>query len=493
MPRLYREPTENSNPGSLTIEANCECCFDVFYIPSKERLEQSGLAPQSPAEHRVQLLQIDCVTQSVTIFPTKTRAHYDSFLKPKYKQVERITIEDWEDPVIGPADCENSELEYGELPSLTEDDVIAFLERLPTGFITDYDYGLGLTQRYRFVVNTVEDLSNCTEIVISPQNVTGIDEANKFFYISLYDFETIRKSIDRTMDRSQLAARSVNRAATRNILAERIGQPLVPVKTGRSPLRKSITEAITRGEDSLSQDEQDEILSVLAKNAKSIAITKPDKLATLKKDIELVTLETLIERYEDMINAKLSEGRWQGFLNENSFLLNLAFGCPVVKVRDQASVGGHKLSGAGGKFTDFLVKNSLTNNSAIIEIKKPSTKLLQKGTYREGVYAPSGDLVGAVSQILDQKHNFEREIANIKNTSRIYDIESYSVRCCLIIGTMPGDEDKKKSFELFRGNSKNVEIITFDELLEKLKRLRDLLTSQEIEPTTKAQPIELPF
>ena len=42
MPRLYREPTENSNPGSLTIEANCECCFDIFYIPSKERLEQSG-------------------------------------------------------------------------------------------------------------------------------------------------------------------------------------------------------------------------------------------------------------------------------------------------------------------------------------------------------------------------------------------------------------------------------------------------------------------
>ena len=160
-----------------------------------------------------------------------------------------------------------------------------------------------------------------------------------------------------------------------------------------------------------------------------------------------------------MINAKLSEGRWQGFLNENSFLLNLAFGCPVVKVRDQASVGGHKLSGAGGKFTDFLVKNSLTNNSAIIEIKKPSTKLLQKGTYREGVYAPSGDLVGAVSQILDQKHNFEREIANIKNTSRIYDIESYSVRCCLIIGTMPGDKTRRNHLNFSGGIPKTSKLL----------------------------------
>ena len=350
-----------------------------------------------------------------------------------------------------------------------------------------------MTQRYRFIVNTVKNLSDCSEIVISPYNQTEIDDEKKIFYISLDDFYSIQKSIDRTMRTSQSAAQSMNNTTTHNILAGRTGNPPVSVRTGRNPLRRSIIEAATRGESVLSKDEQDEVLSILAKNVKSIAKNKPDKLATLKKDIELVTLETLIERYEEMINANHAESSWQDFLNENSFLLNLAFGCPVVKVCGYASVGGHRLSGAGGKVADFLAKNSLTNNSAVVEIKRPVTQLLSNRMYREGVYAPSGALVSAVSQILDQKYHFELNIAHTKVNSRLYNIESYSVRCCLIVGTMPDGEDRLKSFELFRGNSKNVEIITFDELLEQLKRLKDLLISPESETVAEAQISELPF
>jgi len=54
-------------------------------------------------------------------------------------------------------------------------------------------------------------------------------------------------------------------------------------------------------------------------------------------------------------------------------------------------------------------------------------------------------------------------------------VESYSVHCCLVIGKTPDSADQQKSFELFRKNSKDVEIVTFDELLEKLKHLRDFL------------------
>ncbi len=82
--------------------------------------------------------------------------------------------------------------------------------------------------------------------------------------------------------------------------------------------------------------------------------------------------------------------------------------------------------------------------------------------------------------MLDQKYQFQRHIAQIKDNSGIHDIESYSVHCCLIIGTMPSkkNQDLLKSFELFRGNSKDVTIVTFDELLEKLKQLRDSIASQ---------------
>ena len=493
MPRLYRPLSDDGHPGTLAIETRCEFCFDVFYIPSKERLLASGFAADSPNEHRVKLLQIDCGTQSLSMFPTRTRPHFDSFLKPKYPQVQRITIEAWEDPVIYREALEDLSIQDDEELTITEDDVLALLERLPPGFVSDYDYGLGLTQRYRFIVNTVEELSDCTEIVISPFSRTEIDKGRQIFHISLEDFYTIRKSIDRTMDHSQSAARSVNYAATRNVLAERLGQPPVPVKTGRSPLRRIITEATTRGENSLSPSEQDEVLGVLSKNTKSIAMTKPDKLVTLKNDIELVTLDKLIEDFEQMTNARVPEKTWQNFLEANSFILSLAFGYPVLKVQGQASMGGHKLSGEGETIADFLVKNSLTNNSAIIEIKTPSTALLKKTAYRGEVYPPSGHLVGAVNQVLNQKHNFEGEIARIKNNNKMHDLESYSVRCCLIIGTMPTDDERQKSFELFRGNSKNVEIVTFDELFEKLGSLRNLLTPPQPPLNTKSEPFELPF
>ena len=59
---------------------------------------------------------------------------------------------------------------------------------------------------------------------------------------------------------------------------------------------------------------------------------------------------------------------------------------------------------------------------------------------------------------------------------------------------MPEGLDEKKSFELFRGNSKDVHILTFDELLEKLVQLRNLLASSDDEKTVRPVPeAELPF
>ena len=72
-----------------------------------------------------------------------------------------------------------------------------------------------------------------------------------------------------------------------------------------------------QGEEQLSVDDQDAVLRALAKNSRSIAETKPEKLAKLQGEIELVTLEVLITRYEEMIAKTLNEGRWQNFFNEN--------------------------------------------------------------------------------------------------------------------------------------------------------------------------------
>ena len=466
------DPYDPERDGYLEIEEDHSNSVIVYFVPPKTSMINAGLEPNKALAHRVRLLDFNGQGRCLTIYPTTTWSRNSNFLKPKYRQVECITL------------LEGTYF-YGAVPT-TPQDVRDILEDLPSTFIKDYAYGLGLTKPYRFIIDAVEALSDCTEIIVSEGPPTRVAPNDKVFFISRTDFEKARLALNRISNHTQSAATSVKTAEVHNILADRLGLPKVEVKTGRHPYRKLFT-AIAEGKEPLSKDNQNLVLDMVRNHAKEIATKQLEKFAKLQNDIELVTLEVLIKRYADMLDKKLNEYHWQVFFNENRFVLNLAFGYPLTIVQDQASVGGRGLSGTGEKITDFLVKNSLTNNTAIFEIKTPQAGLLKKQPLRKGVYTPSAELSGAINQTLDQRHKFQREIAQIKDNSRVYDIESYSVQGCLIIGTTPTGDDQQKSFELFRGNSKDVEIVTFDELLEKLKQLQGFLASEEPKPKSASR------
>jgi hypothetical protein len=253
-----------------------------------------------------------------------------------------------------------------------------------------------------------------------------------------------------------------------------------PLEIQSTAINKLVAKDVENVNVDLSISEQSVSISIVERNTKKISRDQPEKLFKLRDKIELVTLENLIIKYEEALGKRLNESYWQSLFNENPFILSMIFGCPIIKVQDQASVGGRKISGSGDKITDFLVKNSMTNNTAIIEIKTPQELLIGK-EYRDGVYSPSVALSGSLNQALDQKYKLQKNIASIKEESRIYDVETYAIHCALIIGQMPGDLGKQKSFEIFRRNSKDLEMITFDELLEKLKLLHSLLSTNEVE------------
>jgi hypothetical protein len=450
--------------GTLEVEEIHPNFVEVYFVPPAHSLQAAQFRSQKLALKRAKLLEIHHAF--LTIYPISTFGHRSDFLKPKYRQVKCITLAGSHIVTVGGED--------GGVPT-TPDGVLELLEELPSAFTKDYAYGLGLAKPYRYIIDAVEELTGCSGIIIGGDDAVNPYEAGEeWFCISETEFDKARRALNNIENLAQTAARSVKEATTYNILAERLGVPKKEVKAGRHPYRKLIT-AIAQGNEALSEADKGAVINALTAQVESIAETQPDKLAKLRGDIELVTLDALIDRYDKMLNEKLVEGQWQAFFNENPFILNMAFGYPVIKVRDQASVGGRRLSGGGEKITDFLVRNSLTNNTALFEIKTPQTALLNKTPFREGVYTPSGDLSGSINQALDQKYQFQKQIAHIKENSRLYNIESYAVHCCLIIGLAPDGEDQKKSFELFRRNSKDVEIVTFDELLEKLKQLSAFL------------------
>ena len=449
--------------GKLVVEELFPNCVEVFFVPSREKQIQPVMNSEMPESFRAMILFINGQDDFLTIYPINTLDGHDGFLKPKYDRITCITLDG-----------------FGFGIAETVDEVKELLEGLPSGFVKDCDFGLGLLKEYRFIIDAVEEISNCSEIVISKRNKTGIDEESRIFTISYSDFNGSRKELNRITDRAQAAARTVKDVSTFNRLAFRLGVKQRQLCSKDDTLYRMVSGP-SGGADELKDTDKEHVLDLLLKNKQNISRSQPEKLMKLHNDIELVTLERLIDKYEEMLGKKLNEDRWQRLFNENPFILNLAFGYPIIKVRDQATVGGRKLSGSGDKIADFLLKNSITNNTALFEIKTPQTKLLNKTAYRDGVFTPSPDLSGSINQVLDQRYQFQKEISSLKEATRIYDIESYSVHCCLLIGQTPEDMDRQKSFEQFRRNSKDVEIITFNELLAKLKQLRDFLASGEKE------------
>jgi len=465
MARLYPRSPQDP-PGKLVIEEYHPNCVEVFYIPPPHKLELSGRDPDDAEQYKTKILCICGQNDRISIFPINTWADHADFLKPKYDKIRSITLDGFD-------------YDYGTLETVEE--VIEILEYLPSGFVKDYDYGLGLQKDYRFIVDAVEEMDDIQHIVISKKAKTEILADAGICTINFKEYDEIRKKINTITNRAQSAARKIKSLATHNVLASFLNTLQYPQKTH---LAKNDTLGNLISSDTseqLSKSEQERVIKLFSKNMEAIAEDQPEELIKLRTNIEVGTLKRLIEKFKEMLGKKRSEAHWQKLFNDNPFILNLAFGYPIITIQDQAHVGGRKFSGAGEKITDFLVKHGISNNAALFEIKTPTTKLLNKRPYRENLYAPSSDLAGAINQMLDQIHKFQKEIATLKENARIHNLESYAVHGVLIIGKTPQDVDQQKSFELFRGNSKDIAIITFDELLEKLKLLHGFLSSNEQE------------
>ena len=451
------------HPGILSTESLSQNVLDVFYVPSKERIEESKLDSSlgDPEKYRVKLLSLDAGIGTLTMFPTQTSGRSVAFLEPLYRQIRRITLKS----------SRLIKIDFSQgYPSCPED-VMSLLDRLPNCFIKGYDYGLGFRQDFYSIIETVEGLSFCSEVLISDDGETNLRVSDEAFCLSYADFQAMLTAIRKTMRNSTSRGRSYNVQMLGDFLSERLRES----QTSGRPRshRSAYLEPLPLEPDSMSAHDRIQALSTVVENAKSIAAKQPDQFDEISRAFDLARLDALIDEYELMMNRRSRENEWQRFFERYTFILSLALGNPIVFVQRQPSMGGGKLDGSGGKFGDFLYKNSQTNNSVIVELKTPRTKLLNTTTVRAGLYGPSSALTGGLTQVLDQRGTFQKSISLFKDNSRIYDIESYAVRGCLVIGVLPEDEDMKKSFELHRGNSKDVEILTFDELLERIKQVKE--------------------
>jgi hypothetical protein len=151
-------------------------------------------------------------------------------------------------------------------------------------------------------------------------------------------------------------------------------------------------------------------------------------------------------------------------------------------IQDQAHVGGTMLSGGGESIVDFLFAQRFTGSLALIEIKRPSTKLLESKTFRGDLHAPHKELTSAMAQVLDQRFQLLNNFAARSHDPSLKDTHVAAVHCVVIAGTAPSSIQEKRSLDLFRHSSRDVVVVTFDELLDKLRQLLRLIGADAAEP-----------
>ncbi|WP_344696408.1 Shedu immune nuclease family protein [Sphingomonas rosea] len=403
-------------------------------------------------------MTLNFVDQEIAIFP-QLIGFSERLYRPKYRRLREIVID----------------YDLTDDPPTSHYEVVDLLSNMPNGFLRDPSFGLGVVKEMRPLIEAIESVEGVTRLVIGEFESTRVERGS--FYLNAGEYRLLQQGISRTTRMYQEESLADRRLMAFNASLHRADPTKYPLRerpykagTVFKLLGGSKISAVTlRGQDRVG------LLQALASNASAIADRDPAEFVQLQKDIEIVSLDKLIDAVRRRINRNSAESAWQSLLEINPFLLSMLFGQPVVLLQAGASVGGQRLTGHGTKIADFLTSNALTHNAALVEIKRPKTPLLNKTEYRGGVLGPSRELMGAVAQVLDQRYKLMTGIMGTKWNNRQIELEVPAVECVVVAGVIPKGEAEIASFELIRHSFKDVQIVTFDELLERLQLLRTLL------------------
>jgi len=181
---------------------------------------------------------------------------------------------------------------------------------------------------------------------------------------------------------------------------------------------------------------------------------------------------------ENSLKNHSEEKVWQYFLEKNQWIFGYGLNYRYQEIlQREAHFSDAELDGSNTVIGDYLLgDNSFTT---FIELKKPSTPLFGNKRNRSNSWKLSNELIESFSQILEHKASGLIRLDNqqfIKGEP--VKQKAYDSKVILIIGDWKELEDstntlekeiKKKTLELFRRDSRNVEILTFDELYERAK------------------------
>lgn len=249
------------------------------------------------------------------------------------------------------------------------------------------------------------------------------------------------------------------------------------------------------GEQKYITGKEDEFIKVTDKNKKEIIedlINKgysqdffkkiedldPKALQKISKATIQEKREEDVKEFESSIIDNNNEGYWQHFFENKKWIFGYGLNYKILKqVQSQPNYGGASYTGKGGQRGDYLTATEGTNKyTVLVEIKTPLTNLLKGSSpHHSGAWSLSDDLTNAITQLQANIDTWNTEGSTTpKNVEELSNQRTFTVtpKGILVIGKqkeLENDRSKRRTFERFRQSINGIEVITFDELLERAK------------------------
>lgn len=247
------------------------------------------------------------------------------------------------------------------------------------------------------------------------------------------------------------------------------------VQNGKEQIKRAIQSLNIQSEKDFEKDDVNNITTLLTNLMKSgykSQITKSKLFKNTKIQFDFVTLDEIIKEFESNMQKKISESDWGKFLDNNLTLIDSKY---IHSIPQLNVVLG------GTRKVDFGLVDIL-GYLDIFEIKKPETKLLTKNKDSRGNYEWNKEALESITQAEKYLFHAERKGANLKEDikrERNIPLEIIRPRAFVIMGHSDqlDNDSKKQDFRILKNQFKNIEIILYDELLERLKNQKKSIES----------------
>ena len=186
------------------------------------------------------------------------------------------------------------------------------------------------------------------------------------------------------------------------------------------------------------------------------------------------------------LGVRRDEDVWQRYFEANKWIFGFGLSLVVLGALDDRAleqiVRGTSLSGPGKEADAVLKTHGIISSLSFVEIKTHNTKLLAQAQYRPGVYASSSDLSGAVAQshstVYAALENIRGRLEPVRSGGAptgeiLYGIKPRSFVIAGLLSEFETEhgvnEQKFRSFEMYRRSLREPEVITFDELYHRAR------------------------